>query len=142
MAYHLIGNDAAVVLTIGGVANGSTQDWSTNNTALVSFTLTGHNMGVDIDDDLETVQVAGVGTTRRKHRAKRAGTTISIQNYVSSDGLAYVTSLGYYALFEIKALSSMASYISYQGILTRWGHSVGDEEQREPIVITCDAETG
>src|SRR5512138_262816 len=105
MAYHLIGNDATVRITLGGVASGVAPTYLTAN----RIDLTGDHLGVDIDDDLETVNVAGVGDTRRYHRSKRGGSTITIENFILSTGPRFgggaTTALGQYAKVEVMAVS-------------------------------------
>ena len=134
-AYHVIGQDAAIQLTLStNVANGVAPTYGS------PLVLLGDAMEVGVDEDLDTVEVAGIGNARKKIRAKRGGTKVSIKKFVLSTGCAARALLGYYGKFEFKELSTMSVYASYEGIITKWHWGTDDNEQVEEIEITCDAE--
>lgn len=142
MPYKLITQDASIRLSISTLAAaGQAPIYGT------ALTLTGNaGLGseVGVDETLETVSVPGIGDTRDKKRAKRGSSTLRIKKYVADAGavagLTGTSKLGFYGKVEIKELSSMGAYVSYEGLIVKWSWSGGDQEQIEEIAIDCDAE--
>ena len=134
--YHLISQDAVVNIYLGQAASGAAPTYATTPIIII-----GDEKNFRVREPLETVNVSGIGDTRRKLRAKRGATDIEIEAFVLSSGCAAEGKVGYYAKLEKKHLSSITSVVTYAGLITEWEWSGADDEQAERIAIECDAET-
>lgn len=134
--YHLIGQDASVAIFLGGVANGASATYATTSILAI-----GDARNIRVREPLDTVDVSGIGDTRRKIRAKRGSTDVEVEQFVLSSGHTLKGKLGYYAKVEIKELSSLGTAQSWAGIITNWDFAIGDDEQTESFTLSCDAET-
>jgi hypothetical protein len=130
---RLIGKDCAVQITDGGVQDGS-PNWGT------AVPIKALAEKIEIDDTVDTTEVTALGDTRKKLRAHEGSTNLVVTLRVQDTGPILLSSLGNYVRLEIKALSSMANYTVYTGLLVGNKHDIPDGAQQQVLTIACDAE--
>lgn len=140
MAARVISQDAVVSIALSTAA--ATTAAPSYGTA-VQLISTGLASQLDVSENLETVPVHGIGDTRRKLRAKRGSTTVTLSKFILTTGaIAILTGgskIGYYAQISVKEQTSLTAVV-YEGIITKCDWSADDNAQMENITIECDGE--
>lgn len=143
MSYKLIGQDCALQLTLGGLADGVPN--YTTATVYKSYA-----RSISIDESAEVENVAALGDTRDKYRVKRTSTKVRIEGLVpdtgfvlnaaagSATGSVDNTTVGCYCKVEYKEISGLSAYRMWEGIITQWSGSSPDGAAVESMEVTCD----
>jgi hypothetical protein len=136
--YDLIGEDSAIRITDGGIADGSTPVWAT------ATAIEGICKRWRVNESVETTNTKALGNARKKFRVHSGETRLEIENFVPSTGWsAYSggTPIGRYKKVEIKELSGMGAYKTWIGVCTEWNaEGAVASEQSENYTVMCDAD--
>lgn len=130
-----IARDAVVTIAYGGFDDG-TPTWGT------ATAIQGVAESIEIEESVETVDVAGLGEfSARMRAAGGARRRITMSNFIPGAGFSHyqtggMSPVGYYARVEVKPDSTLSTPYQYTGIIERWQWSANrNDRQVERIEI-------
>lgn len=132
MAYKLIGQNCAVQISLGGPQDGAPT--YTTATDIKAFAKT-----ISKKSTVATADVSTLGDNRDKVQATRGRTEFTVEMLVGATGAQFDGAEGQYTKVEYKELATMASYKSFEGIITGHDLDMPDGAQTERITVMCDA---
>lgn len=134
MPYTLIGENMALEIGIGGLADGTPPVFTD------SLSFMGKCKKVGIESGVEKLNVKAMGDGTKRHRYHSQSGMLDLEGFVKSTGYALFGTggsySGYYIRVRTKEISSMSAFREWIGVIEHWNHDTGSgQDQTEKIKI-------
>ncbi len=130
MAFRTIGQDCAIEIILGPLANGQAISFA------AAVSVKAYAKSIEIDEDADKVAVPSLGDGLEKSRYKREKARVRLKLQVPDSGpIIGSGKVGYSILTNVKAISSLSTPEQYVGGIDKRSLAVEDDENIETVEI-------
>lgn len=130
MPYKLVGKNALAQITLRGLQDGTPTALGVPTAFNMSLV-----RSIERTRTANTADLAGLGDNNEVIQVLRTSREITFELWVPDTGNQFELSIGFYVQIDLKDNSTLANFISYDGVITGWTQSYPDGGQTEKITI-------